>query len=545
MSRRYDPTKARRHWYYTRKQLCELFDVCDTTITNWKRAGLEAIDEGRPDVFHGSAVELIHARLRWGDRRDPKDGKLFCCSCRRFMPLVDGRIDLRLNELRQNRLSGHCIKCDRSLWTYASASQVNDIYRAAASTTGDSSADRSGRIPGSFAESGHSVAAETNNTNMRWLSRYQLYLTENAGLADPTVDENLRSLARTSAILSNKSFADYAIADAMVIKDALREALDDEPSPLSLPTVDRNLGHCRRFFTWLGRQDGVTLEPDLPGYFRLKLRERRLLNHAAKETDFSIAQALSLFRLMPDTDPIDFRNKAMIALLIMTGIRVDALASLRGKHVDVRSYWINQAPPGARTKHDKPVRSYCLDLGCGMREALRRWADWRERSGFGRDDAFFLPYRFIGPNQIGLGHRPAQADQSAAPWRQSDSVRAIVKCAAQAAGLADLDVGPHDLRRMIHPYLASNADMSERHKIALQLNLGHTPRETIHKHYTSMTDTQRQDVLDELCRMIRGRSDPDLVLAFERDLIPESDPDYERARRVHAKATSAAQRIKD
>ena len=37
-------------------------------------------------------------------------------------------------------------------------------------------------------------------------------------------------------------------------------------------------------------------------------------------------------------------------------------------------------------------------------------------------------------------------------------------------------------------------------EVALQLNLGHTPTETIRKHYAYMQDSEREEIVDELCR---------------------------------------------
>lgn len=384
------------------------------------------------------------------------------------------------------------------------------------------------------------MSAETDKTNMVWLYRYQLYLTENAGLAVTTVDEHLRSLARASALRANKPFPRYTLADATSVKRSIREALNDEAAPLSLSSAARILDHCQRFFEWLDRQTGVTLEPDLPGYFQLNRSEYRQLDQIAKGTEFTFEQAISLFRSMSAGDGMEIRNKAIIATLLMTGMRADALASLRGKHVDVQSWWINQAPPEVRTKHGKHIRSYCLDLADGLREAMGRWDLWRRKNGFGEDDAFFLPDRFIKPNQMGLGFRGAQADTAAIPWRSGDSVRAIIKTAAGAVGLDEHVLGAHDFRKIIHPHLASRSEMTTRHEVALQLNLGHTPIETTRKFYSKMPIGERQAALEELSRMAKGRTDACLVLAFERGLLPDDDPDRERAEKAHARAVAAA-----
>ncbi|MBO6673416.1 MAG: hypothetical protein JJ926_18410 [Roseitalea sp.] len=543
MPRRHDPSKARRHWYYTRQQLCELFGVCYTTITNWKNRGLTAIDERRPDAFHGFDVRCSLSQIRWGAWREPKNGKLFCPSCQRYVPMVCDSIQLRRDELERNKVSGHCTHCDTSLWAFVAATRIGDIYRAATNNTRDSSVSMSGTVLGQTADCDRVIPPETNKINKRWLARYQNFLLENQGYSEKTVDEHLRSLAHASAVADHTTFTLYSIQLVVRVKKTLSAHLDGDVAMLSRSTIHRVLNHCTMFFEWLERHDDVRWEPDLPGYFRPSKQERRLAAQAVKETELTFGQAASMFRLMPASTAIEIRNRAIIALPLMTGIRVDALASLRGKHVDVQFWWINQLPPEVRTKFGKHIRSYCLDLGYGLRDALKAWARWRDENGFGDQDAFFLPDRFIHCNPIGLTYRPADPANPAEPWQSTDRLRAIIRAAAECAGMTDLEVGAHDFRKVLKPYLSSQADMSERHKQALQLNLGHQPRETIDKHYSKMSDADRVEALDELCRMVQGRTNESLALAYERGSIPHTDPDHDRARQAHAKAEAAIRKI--
>lgn len=140
MSRRYDPTRARTHWYYTREHLCELFNVCDTTITNWKNAGLTSIANGRFDIFHGVEVRRHICRLRWGNAREPRDGRLYCTSCCRFVSVLFDSIDQQSDEPRRDAVTGRCTQCDSTVKGFVSQRQVREVIRAAVKSTGDTSA---------------------------------------------------------------------------------------------------------------------------------------------------------------------------------------------------------------------------------------------------------------------------------------------------------------------------------------------------------------------------------------------------------------------
>ncbi|KPB02306.1 hypothetical protein [Ahrensia marina] len=154
--------------------------------------------------------------------------------------------------------------------------------------------------------------------------------------------------------------------------------------------------------------------------------------------------------------------------------------------------------------------------------------------GFSGEDAFFLPDCYLKANAIGLGQRmPGQ--QTAECQRSTDAVSKIIRTAADVAGFKDIQVGAHDFRKAIHPFLARNGDMDVKQETAIQLNFGHTPSEVSKKNYTNMSDLHRQEYLDELCRAALGRDNTALVRAYERDIIFTDDPDYFRAKGLHKK----------
>jgi hypothetical protein len=89
-------------------------------------------------------------------------------------------------------------------------------------------------------------------------------------------------------------------------------------------------------------------------------------------------------------------------------------------------------------------------------------------------------------------------------------------------------------RRMFVKPMTTFDDNSVSEEVALQLNFGHTPKETIRKHYASMSEADRESTLDELCRrVLSDRSELDLFLAFKRGEIPETHPDYRRAEGIY------------
>lgn len=533
MSRRHDPSKARRHWVYARDELCELFRVGDSTISNWTHRGLAPIDDHRPQLFAGFEVRRFLTNLRWPHGRQPVKGQLFCHFCFQYRSLSTDNIYSLPDEVGRFTMRGHCTECDSMLQAIVLQRTVSEIYRASFNTAGDSSDVIAGPTSGRTAKSNPSIPPETCNSNQRWLFYYRRYLEEHEEWEADTVDEHLRSLARISAIFGHRPFEAISIDDVIKLKDKLREMrVDSDEGDLSHSTVAHILWHGGAFFRWFVKRPGVKIDPDLPGYFNLSRREKGAESSAVKGTSLTFDQALCIFIAMPSSTPIEIRNKAIFAMFIVTGMRIGALVTLCGKHVNMDTRWINQDPREVATKDGKRIRTFCLNLGHGLLDAIRIWSRWRTENSFGDNDAFFLPDRYLQSNSIGLGFKPA-SDGPAQCWKSDDPVQQIIKNATRLAGFDPAAIASHDFRKTIHPFLARRGGMIVAEEVALQLNFGQTPTEIIRKHYALMSEQEREAILDELCRRaLSDRSELELYLAFERSELTEADPDFERAKDI-------------
>jgi site-specific recombinase XerC len=531
MSKSYNPASARRHWIYTREELRKLFNISDSTISNWQGRGLVPVDEKKPQLFAGFELRRFLTQMRWPQGREPEDGRFFCHFCFKFRPLRTKTICILPLECNRLELKGACTDCDSMLQTIIPAGSANSVLASATNITGDSSDVIVGRVSGHIAESGTSVPPESCKSNQRWLYQYRVYLEGHQEWQPDTVDEHLRSISRMSAFFKHSPYEAVSSEQLLNFKNALREQRDcGDRGGLSPSTVSHTLLHCSAFYKWLDERPGTKLDPHLPGFFNLSRSEKSAAASIAKGTNLTFDQAICIFASMPASNPLEIRNRAIIAMFICTGIRIAALATLRGKHVNVHTRWINQDPREVETKFSKHIRTYCLNLGTELLEAMTAWAKWRLENGFSQDEPFFLPDRYIQANSIGLGFRPASSEQALC-WKSTDPVQHIIKYVADAAGFAKLNVSSHDFRKVAHPFLAKRGAMTIAEEVALQSNFGHTPAETIRKHYASMQEHEREEILDELCRKaLSHRSELELYLGYERKAIPETDNDFQRAK---------------
>jgi site-specific recombinase XerC len=432
------------------------------------------------------------------------------------------------------KLTGRCIDCDSLLHAKVSMADVSQVFETSANMARESSDVLNGGVSRGIGRSALKIPTETNSSNLRWLYSYSVYLLGHENLDVRTVDEHLRALARMSAFFGYKDFVKVSVDDALSFKDELRRLRNrEERGALSSNTVSHTIARVGKFFAWIESQPSVTLAPHLPGFFSLSRKEQAVAVNEVKGTDLTFDLALCIFKCMPNGNPIDLRNRAIVAMLITTGIRIAALITLRGKHVNMRTRWINQDPRDVATKMGKHIRTYCLNLGAGLLDALEEWSAWRSENGFADDVPFFLPDRYIQPNALGFNYC-GDEPQKAECWKSDEPVQRIIKEAALNAGVLDGAVSSHDFRKVIHPFLSIRGHMDVRDEVALQLNLGHSPQEVIRKNYTSMSEAEREGILDELCRRaLTARSELDLYLGYVNKVIVETDPDYRRAKDLY------------
>ncbi|WP_442879898.1 helix-turn-helix domain-containing protein [Aurantimonas sp. E1-2-R+4] len=106
-----DRRRLRRDATYTIPELAEALGVSVPTVRNWRRKGLEPIDDNVPLLFHGAAVKdwLDLARASRRSRCGPS--QFYCFSCRVPRVAESGSLRVLQATSRTLRLAGFCHHC--------------------------------------------------------------------------------------------------------------------------------------------------------------------------------------------------------------------------------------------------------------------------------------------------------------------------------------------------------------------------------------------------------------------------------------------------
>jgi hypothetical protein len=115
VSRRHDVRRFKRHRTYTTAELAATARVTLTTISNWRREGLQSIDDRRPYLYAGHAI--IEFLTRKNKPRQPMtSGQIYCVACKSPCEPAGGVVFLLARTAATGDLRGTCPSCGRTIF---------------------------------------------------------------------------------------------------------------------------------------------------------------------------------------------------------------------------------------------------------------------------------------------------------------------------------------------------------------------------------------------------------------------------------------------
>ncbi|MCX7565102.1 tyrosine-type recombinase/integrase [Sulfitobacter sp. F26169L] len=190
---------------------------------------------------------------------------------------------------------------------------------------------------------------------------------------------------------------------------------------------------------------------------------------------------------MPEATEIYCRNKALFALLMLTGARDGAVASLRLKHINIIDGCFYQDARDVKTKNSKTIATYVLPVDPKYLTCFTLWvAHLKDAALFGPDDALFPPPM----------HKPIDGEVKVVglrreTYRNANAIRAAIKDAFTRADLTPFT--PHAFRKTLVKWTDTAYLTREAFKAFFQ-NIGHSSVITTVSAYCPVS-TERQGEL--------------------------------------------------
>ena len=356
-----------------------------------------------------------------------------------------------------------------------------------------------------------------HHKNERIKRKYLSYREEANHCSTKTTDQIAAALHLFEQSTNFKDFAAFHVEQAKSFKRKQYDQRNEKTGkPLAKATVHSRLMHCKAFFRWLSREAGYKSKVSYSDadYFNPTANDARVAT-AEREKPFpSMEQIGHVVSVMPSDTVIQRRDRALIALAILSGVRDDALASLSLKHIDLASRTVDQDSRDVRTKNRKNMLTNFFPID-GDYEAIV--ADWlnelRQMHLFGPDDPVF-PQNKIGHN---AAKEFATTGITRKHWSNAGTIRQIFKASFALAGIPYFN--PHSFRKTLAQLGETICTTPEEFK-AWSQNLGHENVLTTFTSYGHVSEHRQAEILKCLAGTNkRNIADPYANLLAEMDAL--------------------------
>ena len=334
-----------------------------------------------------------------------------------------------------------------------------------------------------------------NIKNEKLKRNYFKWLRNAKGFSESTVIAKERDIHRWEEYTNYEDFGRFTVKKAVAFKQHLEE-VQDKGRRLSVNTRYHCLQHLRAFFQWLSTQQGYKskISAEAISYLTLDRKTVRALSCSEPVKYPSMEYVKRLTSSIVVQSDIDQRDRALIAFLLLSGMRDKAVATLPLGCFDPATLEVRQRPfEGVDTKFGKSFCSYLVRFDMELVGYVLEWERYLSQVKlFGSSDPLF-PRSKVAQGDGGLSFEC----QGIEPvfWRGTGAIRLMLRQRAEAAGLDYYY--PHSFRHA-HVHLAlKHADNGEQVR-AISQNLGHEHIATTLTSYGKLDQYRMSDAIQSL-----------------------------------------------
>ncbi|MBN8179978.1 tyrosine-type recombinase/integrase [Roseibium aggregatum] len=331
--------------------------------------------------------------------------------------------------------------------------------------------------------------------NERIKRQYFAYLEEAKRMSDKTTDQVAAAIALFEQSTGYKDFTAFHIEQARKFKRDMAGNINAATGkPLAKATMRSRLSHVKAFFHWLAGQPGYKsrIKYSDSDYFNMSGNDTRIATAKRENPVPSAEQIRHVLNSMRAGTDIKKRNRALIAFTFLTGLRDDAMASLKLKHVNPQSQAVFQDAREVRTKNRKTVTTWFFPVGEDVEQIVGEWIDFlvSERV-YGPDDPLF-PSTRVGTSEKG-GF--AALGLTREHWSNAGAIRKIFKQAFETNGLPYFN--PHSFRKTLAQIGERTCRTPEDFK-AWSQNLGHEQVLTTFTNYGAVSSHRQAEIMNNM-----------------------------------------------
>jgi integrase len=318
------------------------------------------------------------------------------------------------------------------------------------------------------------------------------------GFAESSVNIFAEAIDQWQTFSKGEDFVNFNKTKAIEFVAWLKTRVSKTPlGQVSLVTQYNYIRRIKRFLHWLSDQPNYKkiLKSDID-FLRLSKKEIQIATSGTTKQIPTLEEFKQIIESIDIKNEIDKRDRAMICLTLITGIRISALISLKMKSFDKKNKLFDQNPAdGVKTKNSKRIPTTFFPIGWDKAEQyFIEWYEYLVAKGFQPEDPIF-PTTL---NLLGSDSNAYSKDFiSKLFWSVTNGARKIFEKRCINADLHYFN--PHSLRHSVVNIL-SKIRLTEEEKKAISLNLGHANIGTTFGSYGygSMSDKNAIEIVQRL-----------------------------------------------
>lgn len=259
----------------------------------------------------------------------------------------------------------------------------------------------------------------------------------------------------------------------------------------SFSYVNDNLRALREFLNWLERQRGYRSKINYNHieYLHLTNNQRRSAKATDYKQSYTYTQVIDTTRKMPASTAIEKRNRAIISLQALCGLRPSELRTVRIKSlVCVDDNWfVDINPKYVQSKFCKARKASFMPLPEDIQNNVIHWRAYLIEQGFKPIDPLFpiIPKHF---NQ----HHMLESHLTATLIKSNSTLRTVFKNAFESAGYEYIN--PHNFRHTLMRYAEYQTPAFLN---AVRQSLGHESIDVSFNSYGHLSDSDQQRLFSE------------------------------------------------
>lgn len=334
-----------------------------------------------------------------------------------------------------------------------------------------------------------------NSKNERVKRDYFIWLKEACQKSESTIDNIRKALIKYEEFDQYKDYETFNKNKAVEYKKYLASQLNKKTKkPLSKSTLLSSIRSLKDFYRWLSALPKYRSKINIHDIEFLNMSEKDI--RAAKATRYkdcpTIDQIRKVISVMPETNDIEKRNKALIAFTLVTGARDSAIASLKLKHIRLDIQHVEQMPDEVNTKFSKKIDTFFFPVGDDIKQIVIEWVGYLIKEKLNSlNDPVFPKSKLVLDKDNSFSSGVLDTEH----WQSAGQIRSIFKKSFESAGIKYYS--PHTFRNTLVQLGERVCKTPEDFK-AWSQNLGHESPLTTFTSYGYVPEYRQGDIIRNL-----------------------------------------------